>query len=263
MARDATDTRSACSRPRRPSSPTTASTRCRSSASSSGPGSGTRRRCTTTSAVATACCTRSSSVTTAASRTSATEMLTRLEAEGRTRRPPRAGRGAGRAVQPELDTASGREYLQIVSQLSMLFDLWDVDLAGRSDRDPAYVPVDRRLPAAPRTAAASRAHHHVPRSGHRGAGDAGPGARCARVASAGPRPRRVRRQPRRHGRRRAVGTDHHRAPTDPRIPVPDVPPYVPAPRPARRQDACSSPPRPAPASASPSRNGASKRARVS
>ena len=55
-------------------------------------------------------------------------MMTRLEAEGRT--------GDLRAlvealVEPfgtELDTASGREYLQIVSQLSMLFDLWDVDL---------------------------------------------------------------------------------------------------------------------------------------
>ena len=109
----------------------------------------------------------------------------------------------------ELDTASGREYLQIVSQLSMLFDLWDVDLAGRSDRDQRMFRVDGRVPAAPRTArcatsASPRCSGWSPRHWRCGRGCSTP-----RVAAAGARPRRVRRQPRRHGRRRAVGADHH------------------------------------------------------
>jgi AcrR family transcriptional regulator len=55
-------------------------------------------------------------------------MLTQLETEDRTDDLRALVRALVEPFSLELGTASGREYLQIVSQLSMLFDFWDVDL---------------------------------------------------------------------------------------------------------------------------------------
>jgi AcrR family transcriptional regulator len=47
----------------------------------------------------------------------------------------------------QLGTRDGREYLQIVSQLSMLFDFWDIDLpTGPTETQRMFRSMDRCLP---------------------------------------------------------------------------------------------------------------------
>jgi AcrR family transcriptional regulator len=59
-----------------------------------------------------------------------TAMLGRIEADGKMRDLRRLVEALVVPFSGELATAGGREYLQIVSQLSMLFDFWDVDIPG-------------------------------------------------------------------------------------------------------------------------------------
>jgi AcrR family transcriptional regulator len=58
------------------------------------------------------------------------EMLARIEADGKTDDLRRLVEALVIPISRLLATESGREYLQIVSQLSVLFDFWDVDLPG-------------------------------------------------------------------------------------------------------------------------------------
>ena len=59
-----------------------------------------------------------------------TEYLRGLEADGKTNDLRSLVEALVVPFSGELTTSSGREYLQIVSQLSMLFDFWDVNLPG-------------------------------------------------------------------------------------------------------------------------------------
>lgn len=74
-------------------------------------------------------------------------MMTRLETDERTDDLRALVEALVEPFSTELDTASGREYLQIVSQLSMLFDLWDVDLPdGPTETQRMFRSMDGCLP---------------------------------------------------------------------------------------------------------------------
>lgn len=74
-------------------------------------------------------------------------MLTRLETEGRTDDLRALVEALVEPFSRELDTEDGREYLQIVSQLSMLFDFWDVDLpSGPTETQRMFRSMDECLP---------------------------------------------------------------------------------------------------------------------
>ena len=115
----------------------------------------------------------------------------------------------------KLSTPDGREYLRIVEQLVGLFDLWDIDVAGGpTGAQQVMLHIQSRLDALP----APVRHERVTILLALGVGDAGHAGPCARGRpAAGARPRRVRRQPRRHGRGRAVGAG---------VRVTATPPYV-------------------------------------
>jgi AcrR family transcriptional regulator len=75
------------------------------------------------------------------------EMLTTLEREGRADDLRELVRALVEPFSHQLDTPDGREYLQIVSQLSMLFDFWDVDLpTGPTETQRMFRSMDRCLP---------------------------------------------------------------------------------------------------------------------
>jgi AcrR family transcriptional regulator len=75
------------------------------------------------------------------------EMLTQLDVEGRTDDLRALVRALVEPFSLELGTAGGREYLQIVSQLSTLFDFWDIDLpTGPTETQRMFQAMDRCLP---------------------------------------------------------------------------------------------------------------------
>ena len=112
------------------------------------------------------------------------QMLTQLERDGRTDDLRALVLVFVVPFSHELDTPDGREYLQIVSQLSMLFDFWDVELpTGLTELQRMFRSMDQCLPHLARRVA-PRADHDAPRPGHRGAGDAGAAARRSAVAPA-------------------------------------------------------------------------------
>jgi AcrR family transcriptional regulator len=75
------------------------------------------------------------------------EMLTRIDAEGRTGDLRSLVEALVEPFSHELATLDGREYVRIVSQLSMLFDFWDVDLpTGPTETQRMFRSMDRCLP---------------------------------------------------------------------------------------------------------------------
>jgi AcrR family transcriptional regulator len=75
------------------------------------------------------------------------EMLTRIEEQDRTTDLRALVDALVEPFSHQLATKDGREYLQIVSQLSMLFDFWDVDLpTGPTETQRMFRSMDQCLP---------------------------------------------------------------------------------------------------------------------
>jgi AcrR family transcriptional regulator len=75
------------------------------------------------------------------------EMLTRIEAQDRTQDLRTLVVALVEPFSHQLATEDGREYLQIVSQLSVLFDFWDVDLpTGPTETQRMFRSMDQGLP---------------------------------------------------------------------------------------------------------------------
>jgi AcrR family transcriptional regulator len=75
------------------------------------------------------------------------QMLADLEREGRSDDLRALVLALVEPFSHELDTNDGREYLQIVSQLSTLFDFWDIDLpSGPTETQRMFLSMSRCLP---------------------------------------------------------------------------------------------------------------------
>jgi AcrR family transcriptional regulator len=75
------------------------------------------------------------------------DMLDRIHAEGADGDLRRLVEALVIPFSHELSTTSGREYLQIVSQLSVLFDFWDVDLPeGPTDTQQMFYAMHEGMP---------------------------------------------------------------------------------------------------------------------
>lgn len=75
------------------------------------------------------------------------EVLVRLEADGAMGDARRLVEAMVLPMSKELATADGREYLQIVSQLAVLFDDWDVDLPrGPTDTQRIFQAIANCVP---------------------------------------------------------------------------------------------------------------------
>ncbi len=75
------------------------------------------------------------------------QMLTDLERDGRSDDLRALVIALVEPFSHELDSRDGREYLQIVSQLSMLFDFWDIDLpTGPTETQRMFRSMDQCLP---------------------------------------------------------------------------------------------------------------------